>query len=77
MVYDAVISLVDACNRYNVLGFKKIKLTNRKRQLTNNKKLLTVAERSNEEIVVKMFHLQYDSNVASHCHYPKNVHLKM
>ena len=69
MVYDAVISLVDAGNRYNVLGFE--------RQLTNNKKLLTVAERSNEEIVVKMFHLQYDSNVASHCHYPKNVHLKM
>ena len=64
MVYDAVISLVDACNRYNVLGFENIKLTNRKRQLTNNKKLLTVAERSNEEIVVKMFHLQYDSNVS-------------
>ena len=77
MTYDAVKSSTDAFNWNNVSGFEYIKLTNSKRQLTNIKKLLTVAKLSYEKVVVKMCHLQCDPNVASHCHHLKNVHLKM
>ena len=50
------------------------KLIDSKRQLPNLKKLLNKTEFGNEEVGVRKI---YDANVASHCYYQKNMHLKM
>ena len=70
-VYKAIKNPVEVLKRNNVPGFQSIKLINSKQQPANLKKLLTKAEFSNESAKI------CDPNIASHCYYPKNIHLNM
>ena len=75
-VYNPTKNSIEVLKRSNAPEFESIKLINSKRQPSNLKKLPTKAEFSNEEVGFKSAKI-CDANIASHCYYPQNIHLKM